>query len=80
MKQPALDSEEAVRFWKPVFDEVLRKIKARGWLDVTALGFIANQDGPTEDISALAQKLWPDAVWALMAHNMTRNWRSGANP
>jgi hypothetical protein len=61
--------------WKPVFDEVLKKIKARGWLDVTALGWIANQNGPTEDVAALAKQLWPDAVWGVLAHNMSRDWK-----
>jgi len=75
MKQPDLESEEAVALWKPVFDEVLKKIKARGWLDVTALGWVAYQNGPTEDVVALAKQLWPDAVWGVLAHNMSRDWK-----
>ncbi len=80
MKQPALDSAEALALWKPVFDEVLKKIQARGWLDVTALGWIASQGGPTEDVAALAKQLWPEAVWGILAHNMSRDWKEGGNP
>ena len=75
MKQPALDSKEALALWKPVFDEVLKKIKARGWLDVTALGWIAGQEGPTEDVVGLAKQLWPEAVWGILSHDMTRDWK-----
>jgi len=80
MKQPALDSAEALALWKPVFDEVLKKIQARGWLDVTALGWIASQGGPTEDVAALAKQLWPDAVWGILSHDMSRDWKDGGNP
>jgi hypothetical protein len=77
MKQPELDSKEALALWKPVFDEVLKKIKARGWLDVTALGWIASKVGPTEDVIELTQKLWPDAVWGILTHGMSRDEKRG---
>ena len=77
MKQPALDSEEAVALWKPVFDEVLKKITARGWLDATALGWISQQGGPSEDVAALAKQLWPDAVWGILSHNVNRDYKDG---
>ena len=79
MKQPA-DSEEALALWKPVFDEVLKKIKARGWLDVTALGWISTHGGPSGDVPALARQLWPDAVWGIMSHSVNRDYKDGANP
>ncbi len=75
MKQPALDSEEAVALWKPVFDEVLKKITARGWLDATALGWISQQGGPSEDVAALAKQLWPDAVWGILSHSVNRDYK-----
>ncbi len=77
MKQPALDSAEALALWKPVFDEVLKKITARGWLDVTALGWISTHGGPSEDVAALAKQLWPDAVWGILSHNVNRDYKDG---
>ena len=77
MKQPDLESEEAAALWKPVFDEVLKKIKARGWLDVTALGWISTHGGPTEDVAALAKQLWPEAVWGILSHSVNRDYEDG---
>jgi len=73
ISQPAFDTDEAAAFWRPVFAEVLKRIKARGWLDVTALGWVANQNPPPEEFTELAKTVWPEAVWACLTHNMKRN-------
>ena len=88
--QPEPGTEESVTFWKPVFDEVLKKVKARGWLDETALGFYVFHGGPLENVATLAERLWPDAVWAVVSHEggiqtvtgdaKTRGWRDPNNP
>ncbi|MFZ4395007.1 MAG: glycoside hydrolase domain-containing protein [Kiritimatiellia bacterium] len=77
MKQPDLESEEAVAFWKPVFDEVLKKIKARGWLepDVTVMGYLVGIGSPQSDVTELVEQLWPEAVWGVLSHNGQRGWR-----
>ena len=80
LKQPPPSTEGAAAFWRPVFDEVLKRLKARGWLEVTSLGWTAGMGGPTDDIAKLAQKLWPDGVWAAVAHDMTRDWKDRSNP
>ena len=66
--QPEPGTKESVTFWKPVFDEVLKKVKARGWLEETALGFYTWHGGPVENVAKLAERLWPDAVWAVVSH------------
>lgn len=73
ISQPAFDTDEAAAFWRPVFAELLKRIKARGWLDVTALGWVANQNPPPEEFTELAKSVWPEAVWACLTHNMKRN-------
>jgi len=78
--QPDPGTEEAVAFWRPVFDEVLKKLKARGWLEVTAIGWTAGMGGPTDDVAKLARSVWPDGVWAVVAHDMTRDWKDRSNP
>jgi hypothetical protein len=76
ISQPAFDTDEAAAFWRPVFAEVLKRIKARGWLDVTALGWVAGQGAPVEEVAELAEKVWPEAVWACVTHDMARNYRT----
>jgi hypothetical protein len=66
--QPEPGTEESVTFWKPVFDEVLKKVKARGWLGETALGHYAFHGGPMENVADLAEQIWPEAVWAVVSH------------
>jgi len=38
LEQPMPGTDESLKFWKPVLDEVRKRIEARGWWDVTAVG------------------------------------------
>ncbi len=69
MKQPPLGTEENYRFWKPVFDEVRKKIKARGWLDETTLGYSAWFASSFPALVDVANRLWPGAEWSFTGHN-----------
>ncbi|MBM4037486.1 MAG: hypothetical protein FJ290_03145, partial [Planctomycetes bacterium] len=71
MEQPLFGSEESYAFWKPVIDEALKKLAARGWLDVAALGHNSYCYSPEPAVIAVAKRLWPDGVWAYTAHNGT---------
>jgi hypothetical protein len=69
MKQPPLGTEENYRFWKPVFDEVLKKIKARGWQDETTLGYSAWFASSFPTLVDVANRLWPGGEWSFTGHN-----------
>jgi hypothetical protein len=69
MKQPPLGTEENYRFWKPVFDEMLKKIKARGWLDETTLGYNAWFELSLPKLVDEAHRLWPGGEWSFTGHN-----------
>jgi hypothetical protein len=69
MKQPPLGTEENYRFWKPVFDELLKKIKARGWLDETTLGYNAWFATSFPALIDVANRLWPGGEWSFTGHN-----------
>ncbi len=69
MKQPPLGTEESYRFWKPVFDEVLKKIKARGWLEETTLGYNAWFSSSFPTLVDVANRLWPGGEWSFTGHN-----------
>jgi len=69
MKQPPLGTEENYRFWKPVFDELLKKIKARGWLDETTLGYNAWYATSIPALVDVANRLWPGGEWSFTGHN-----------
>ena len=69
MKQPPLGTEENYRFWQPVFDEMLKKIKARGWLDETTLGYNAWFQLSLPKLVDEAYRLWPGGEWSFTGHN-----------
>jgi hypothetical protein len=69
LKQPPLGTEENYRFWKPVFDEMLKKIKARGWLDETTLGYNAWFQLSLPKLVDEANRLWPGGEWSFTGHN-----------
>lgn len=68
MPPPTPGTEENYRFWKPVIDEVLARIKARGWLEDTTLG--GNEAGwqPPDKLVDIAHRLWPEGEWSSSAH------------
>jgi len=69
MTAPAFGSPEQVAFWKPVFDEVRQKIKARGWLDETTLLYSdLSDEGPPRKAVDMANTLWPGAEWSSYMH------------
>jgi hypothetical protein len=80
MKAPDPGTDEAVTFWRPVFDDILNRIKERGWLDATALSWTAFYGGPDDSTIRLSEKLWPEAVWFICSHEIHREWRSLNNP
>ena len=67
-------------FWRPVFDDILKRIKERGWLDATALSWTAFYGGPDDSTIRLSEKLWPEAAWFICNHEIHREWRSLNNP
>jgi hypothetical protein len=71
MEQPVPGTEESLAFWKPVLDEVRKKVEARGWWDVTALGHNSYCYNPAPEVISVAKKIWPDGVWSYTAHNGT---------
>ncbi len=71
MEQPPFGTEESYNFWKPVIDEALKKMKDRGWLDVTAFGHSSYCWEAKPNVVAIAKKLWPEGVWSYTAHNGT---------
>ncbi|KKL55214.1 hypothetical protein LCGC14_2257650, partial [marine sediment metagenome] len=60
MPQPLYGTQESYQFWKPVIEKALSKLKARGWLDVTALGHNSYCYSPKRPTIDVAKKLWPE--------------------
>ena len=69
MEQPTPGTDESLAFWKPVLDEVRKRIEARGWWDVTVMGWSSYCHPPIPHIVSEYHKIWPDGVWAYTAHN-----------
>jgi hypothetical protein len=69
LEYPRADSPEFVPFWRPVLDEVFKKLESRGWLDVTAFGANSYCWGVHPEIIDAAHVIRPDAVWAYTSHN-----------
>lgn len=71
LAQPMPGTEESFVFWKPVLDEVRKRVEARGWWDVTALGHSSYCYPPIGPVVSVAKRIWPDGVWSYTAHNGT---------
>ena len=71
MDQPPIGTDESIAFWKPVVDEALKKLEARGWLDVSSFGHNSYCYHPKPQVVSAAKKIWPNGVWSYTAHNGT---------
>jgi hypothetical protein len=69
IEQPTPGTDESQAFWKPVLDEARKRVEARGWWDVTAMGWNSYSHPPIRQIVSEYHKIWPDGVWAYTAHN-----------
>jgi len=69
LEQPMLGTEESYKFWKPVLDEALKKLKARGWLDVTAMGHNSYCWVVKPEIIDVCHRIWPKGAWAWTSHS-----------
>jgi len=68
MPQPAPGTPESYAFWKPVFDEMLLRLKNRGWLSQTTLGYNREFGTPQPAMVENAHKLWPEGQWTWISH------------
>jgi len=91
--QPLPGTPESLAFWRPVFATMLPKIKARDWLDETALGHNSMYNSAMPEVVDMAYQLWPEGVWSYVSHhakpgerfvgtqsNITMVVRHGATP
>ncbi len=69
LEQPRADTPEFYAFWKPVLDEVRKRIEARGWFDVTAIGANSYCWGVSPQLVDVLARIWPDGQWSYTAHN-----------
>jgi hypothetical protein len=68
MPQPLPGTAESLAFWQPVFDEILKKLKARGWLDAATFGYNSYNSVPPPALVDVAAKLWPEGAWSFASH------------
>lgn len=69
----ALGSEEDVKFWKPVFDELRVRLEKRGWFDVTGCNW-CNYSGlmVSPKLVDMVKGFWPGRGWTDVDHGRMR--------
>jgi len=72
------DLAGAYAFWKPVYDEIRKKLKARGWLEQTTLGAQLQCSLPVPGEVFLGNKLWPGAEWSFTCHGVAAEFIGAA--
>ncbi|MBA4388850.1 MAG: hypothetical protein C0404_12780, partial [Verrucomicrobia bacterium] len=70
MDFPAYKTPEAVGFWKPVMDEIRKRVEKRGWWDVTLIGHSGDFTPKPLEVDCF-KAIWPDGKWIFSAHMAT---------
>ncbi|HUV38404.1 MAG TPA: glycoside hydrolase domain-containing protein, partial [Planctomycetota bacterium] len=71
LELPMFTDPQSYRMWRPVADEIVRRMKRRGWLDVTMLGCMCDYQ-PSAASREQLNRLFPDVKWVSHAHQMPR--------
>jgi len=79
LDNPPPGSEENYAFWKPILDELRKRIEKRGWVAVTALGHQSYCWEPSPGQVTVAHRIWPDGVYSFSAHSGVLNGRFKGN-
>jgi hypothetical protein len=67
LKQPLYGTPESKAFWKPVLDEVRKRLEERGWWDAVCLG-TGSDDRPLPQTAAVFHEIWPRVPWFSTGH------------
>jgi hypothetical protein len=73
LDEPPLGTPENIAFWKPVLDELRKRIEKRGWWDVTAVGDVRYAGSVDALCFDTIYAIWPDAKWAATSHGSVWN-------
>jgi hypothetical protein len=68
MDQPPMGTPESLKFWKPVLDELRKRIEKRGWFDSVVVNWMNYCGGPDASIVKVLHDIWPDGKWSSMDH------------
>jgi len=68
LPNPPPGTEENYAFWKPVLDQLRKRIEARKWFDAVAIGHQSYCWAPHPGSVHVAKRIWPDAVWSYTSH------------
>jgi hypothetical protein len=70
---PPPGSEENYKFWKPILDDLRKRIEKRGWWKAVAIGHQSYCWQPAPEQLDVARRIWSDGVWNFSAHSGTLN-------
>ena len=70
-EMPMFITEKSYRLWKPVADEIKRRMAKRGWTDTMMLGCMCDYQ-PSKESRVHLNRLFPDVKWVSHAHQHPR--------
>jgi hypothetical protein len=68
---PGPGTEECYTFWKPILDQLRKRIDARGWFKSTAIMHETYCTAAKPMQVDIALRIWPDGAYGYTAHNGT---------
>lgn len=74
LQVPFPDEPEMVAFWKPVLDEIKKRLDKRGWYDVAAAGDLRYTGSPLPQVTSNFKQMWPDGKWYSQQHGLFRTF------
>ncbi len=68
LRVPDYGTPECAAFWKPVFDEVMKRLEKRGWKDAVVLGTPSDNGPKTPDPITTCKDIWPECRLMFSGH------------
>jgi len=73
VKNPPPGSEENFKFWKPILDDLGKRVEKRGWSKAMRIGHQAYCWPPNRKQVDIALRIWPGGAYSFTSHNGTLN-------
>ena len=68
LRVPDYGTPECAAFWKPILDDVLKRLEKRGWKDAAVLGTPSDNGPKTPDPITTFKEVWPDCRLMFSGH------------
>jgi hypothetical protein len=68
MDPPPLGTPESEAFYRPMMDELRKRLEKRGWFEKAAVAYSSYSTRPSQQMVDVYRRIWPEGKWINRSH------------